>query len=158
MRGVVRGRCRVDGGEDRRRLEHAPRPVHAYRFEWRGAFDNASVNALHAEAFGHELLEYDWEDQFRTHSLGWVCAYDDEGLVGFVNVPWDGGSHAFIMDTVVSPRARRRGVGTRLVDIAVDGARAAGCEWLHVDFEDHLQRFYFDACGFKPTNAGLIAL
>jgi hypothetical protein len=40
----------------------------------------------------------------------------------------------------------------------VEGARAAGCEWLHVDFEDHLRRFYLGACGFTPTNAGLIEL
>ena len=37
-------------------------------------------------------------------------------------------------------------------------ARSAGCEWLHVDFEDHLHGVYFDACGFTPTNAGLIEL
>jgi len=49
-------------------------------------------------------------------------------------------------------------VGTRLVEIAVEEARAAGCEWLHVDFEDHLLVFYFESCGFEPTNAGLIAL
>jgi hypothetical protein len=35
---------------------------------------------------------------------------------------------------------------------------AAGCEWLHVDFEDHLCPFHFGSCGFRPTNAGLIAL
>ena len=29
-------------------------------------------------------------------------------------------------------------------------ARAAGCEWLHVDFEDHLRPFYFGSCGFTP--------
>ncbi len=133
-------------------------PVSAYRFEWRGGFDNASLNALHAEAFGHEPLDDDWEGQVREHSLGWVCARDDEGLVGFVNVPWDGAAHAFIMDTMVSVRATRRGVGTQLVAVAATGARAAGCEWLHVDFEDHLRQFYFGACGFKPTNAGLIPL
>jgi GNAT superfamily N-acetyltransferase len=87
-----------------------------------------------------------------------LCARDDEGLVGFVNVAWDGAAHAFVLDTMVGTRARRRGVGTLLVAEAVAGARAAGCEWLHVDFEDHLGRFYFDACGFRPTNAGLIAL
>ncbi len=129
-----------------------------YRFEWRGEFDNASVNALHAEAFDHELLDDDWMGQVRAHSLGWVCAYDHDGLVGFVNVPWDGGIHAFIIDTMVSARAVRRGVATRLIAMVVTEARAAGCEWLHVDFEDHLRRFYFDACGFEPTNAGLIAL
>ena len=129
-----------------------------YRFEWRGEFDNAAVNALHAEAFGHELFDDDWEGQVLKHSLGWVCAYDNDGLVGFVNVPWDGAIHAFIIDTMVSARAARRGVGTQLIAVAVAGARGAGCEWLHVDFEDHLRPFYFDACGFEPTNAGLIAL
>ena len=139
-------------------MERAVGPDSAYRFEWRGAFDNASLNALHTEAFSHEVLDYDWEDQVRRHSLGWVCAYEGNELVGFVNVPWDGGSHAFLMDTVVSTRSRRRGVGRRLVAAAVPRVREAGCEWLHVDFEDHLRGFYFEACGFRPTNAGLIAL
>ncbi len=32
-------------------------------------------------------------------------------------------------------------------------------QWLPcVDFEDDLRPFYFDACGFKETTAGLIAL
>lgn len=39
-----------------------------------------------------------------------------------------------------------------------EGARAAGCEWLHVDLEEHLRPFYAEACGFRPTEAGLIAL
>lgn len=34
--------------------------------------------------------------------------------------------------------------------------RIAGCEWLHIDFDDELKNFYFGACGFVPTNAGLI--
>ena len=130
----------------------------AITYEWRGAFDNAELNALHAEAFEHRLLADDWKSQVAAHSLGWVCARDGDGLVGFVNVPWDGGVHAFILDTMVAARAARRGVGTQLVAVAVAEARAAGCEWIHVDFDDHLRPFYFDACGFTPTNAGVIAL
>lgn len=130
----------------------------AHRVEWRGAFDNASLNALHAEASGHQASDHDREDQVIRHSLGWVCAYEGDELVGFVNVPWDGGSHAFIMDTVVSPRNRRQGVGRRLIAEAVSRVREAGCEWLHVDFEDHLRAFYVGACGFRPTSAGLVAL
>ncbi|WP_199818769.1 hypothetical protein [Streptomyces sp. NRRL B-1347] len=53
-------------------------------YEWRGGFDNADVNALHAEGFGHRVLD--------------------------------------------------------------------------VDFDDELRPFYFEACGFRPTPAGLIAL
>ena len=37
-------------------------------------------------------------------------------------------------------------------------AKAAGCEWLHVDFDDDLRALYIDACGFQPTNGGLIEL
>ncbi len=127
-------------------------------YEWRGEFRNEEVNRLHAACFDHSVLDDDWRGQVERHSLGWVTARDGEELVGFVNVPWDGAIHAFILDTMVTTRVRRRGVGTKLVERAVDEARAAGCEWMHVDFDDHLREFYFDACGFTPTNAGLIAL
>jgi GNAT superfamily N-acetyltransferase len=128
------------------------------RYGWRDAFDNGAVNALHATGFGHRLLDDDWWGQVNRHSLGWVCAWDGDELVGFVNVPWDGGVHAFVIDTLTAPHAQRQGIGTGLVAVAAREAAAAGCEWLHVDFDDHLKAFYFDACGFEPTNAGLIAL
>ncbi len=128
-------------------------------YVWRGRFDNGEVNALHAEGFDHPVLDDDWWAQVARHSLGWVCARDDAGaLVGFVNVAWDGSGHAFVLDTLVTEWARRRGVATRLVAVATDAARAAGCEWLHVDFEEHLRGFYLESCGFTSTGAGLIAL
>ena len=129
-----------------------------HTYEWRADFVNAEVNALHADAFSHPILDDDWKHQVHAHSLGWVCARDDGDLVGFVNVVWDGGVHAFILDTMVAAQVGRQGIGTQLVAAAAAAARAAGCEWLHVDFDDHLRAFYFDACGFTPTNAGLIAL
>jgi len=127
-------------------------------YEWRGDFDSGEVEALHAEGFDRPPMDYDWWGQVRRHSLGWVCARERGGLVGFVNVAWDGGSHAFVLDTLVAASHRRRRIGTGLVEVAVRNARAAECEWLHVDFEDHLEAFYFEACGFTPTTAGLIAL
>jgi GNAT superfamily N-acetyltransferase len=130
-------------------------------YEWRGQFTNREMNELHAEAFETRVYaddEWDWNEQVHSHSLGWVVARDAEHLVGFVNVPWDGLVHAWIQDTMVAADARRRGIGTELIGIAVREARGAGCEWLHVDFADHLRPFYFDACGFTPTNAGLIEL
>ncbi|MBE9499768.1 GNAT family N-acetyltransferase [Streptomyces sp. GKU 257-1] len=127
-------------------------------YEWRGDFGNTAVNALHAEAFGYSQNPTDWRTRAHRHSLGWVCARRAGRLVGFVNVAWDGGAHAFILDTMVAPGLRKAGVGTELVAVAARGARSADCEWLHVDFEEHLRPFYFDACGFRPTDAGLIAL
>lgn len=130
-----------------------------HRLEWRGAFENRALNELHAEAFDHPLLDDDWLGQVRAHSLGWVCAWRESGeLDGFVNVPWDGACHAFVLDTIVRRSARRRGVGTAMVSLAVEEARAAGCEWVHVDFDEHLRGFYLDACGFEPAPAGVINL
>ncbi|MER8037986.1 GNAT family N-acetyltransferase [Streptomyces hydrogenans] len=127
-------------------------------YEWRGTVDNEALDRLHAEGFGHPVGRTDWRGRLERHSLGWVCAYEDGALVGFVNVVGDGGVHAFLLDTVVAPRHRSAGVGTALVATAVEHARAAGCAWLHVDFEADLRRFYLDGCGFKETAAGLLAL
>ncbi len=92
-----------------------------------------------------------------NYSLTWVCAHIGAELVAFVNIAWDGGAHAFIVDTTVHPDHRHRGIGVELVRLASDAARDAGCEWLHVDFEPQLARFYA-ACGFKETSAGLMRL
>ncbi len=140
------------------------RPSWTYRcrmdvtYEWRGTFNNDDLNSLHAEAFEHRVLDDDWATQVNRHSLGWVCAYLGSELVGFVNVAWDGGVHAFVLDTVVTTKLQRRGIGKRLVEEAISGARSANCEWLHVDFDDHLRDFYFDSCSFERTDAGLIQL
>jgi GNAT superfamily N-acetyltransferase len=133
----------------------------AVTYEWRGAFTNVEANALHAEAFETRLFdeaEWNWTELVAKHSLGWVVARDDGRLVGFLNVVWDGLVHAWIQDTMVATEARGQGIGTELVAVAREHARAAGCEWLHVDFDQHLRSFYFDACGFVPTTAGLISL
>ena len=134
---------------------------HQVSVVWRGAFTNAEVNALHAEAFETRVFdeaEWNWRDLTERHSLGWVTARNGEILVGFANVLWDGLVHAWIQDVMVARMARHRGIGVALVEATRDGAREAGCEFLHVDFDDHLRDFYLVACGFKPTNGGLIDL
>ncbi|WP_299536987.1 GNAT family N-acetyltransferase [uncultured Streptomyces sp.] len=130
----------------------------AITYEWRGAFDNEVLDVLHAEGFGEPVVRTDWRTRLERHSVGWVCAWRDDSMIGFVNVVGDGGAHAFVLDTVVAPSCRGQGVGAALIAAAVDGARRAECEWLHVDFEDHLRPFYYDACGFRRTAAGLISL
>ena len=92
------------------------------RIQWRAPFESAALNRLHAEAFDHDVGEHDWYGQVQEHSLGWVCAFDADELVGFVNVPWDGRYHAYLMDTSVLAAAKRRGIGKALVAVAADRA------------------------------------
>jgi GNAT superfamily N-acetyltransferase len=128
---------------------------------WRGDFENFEVHDLHAEAFRTRVFdesEWNYRNLAQTHSLGWVTARSDRRLVGFANVLWDGRTHAWIQDVMVGARVRRQGIGRAVVDAAAEGARGAGCEWLHVDFETELRSFYFGACGFSPTDAGLMRL
>jgi ribosomal protein S18 acetylase RimI-like enzyme len=130
-------------------------------YQWRGDFTNQEVNVLHAEAFGTRVFdesEWNWVQLVHRHSLGWVVARDGTDLVGFVNVLWDGLVHAWLQDTMVAIAARGQGIGTRLVDHARRSVKAADCEYLHVDFDDHLAAFYYGACGFQPTSAGLLEL
>jgi ribosomal protein S18 acetylase RimI-like enzyme len=103
--------------------------------------------------------EAGWWDHVRPHSLGWVTARSGAGqLVGFVNVAWDGGDHAFLLDTKTRGDWQHRGIGTELVHQAAVHAQNAGCEWIHVDFEADLRAFYLGACSFRPTDAGLMRL
>jgi GNAT superfamily N-acetyltransferase len=113
------------------------------------------LNMLWLEAWGsHELKDF---SGVLSRSLAHIGAYENRRLVGFVNVAWDGGIHAFILDTSVHPRVRRQGIGTRMVREATSVARDRGAKWLHVDFEPHLTSFYRN-CGFRPTGAGLVEL
>ncbi|MFL5950409.1 MAG: GNAT family N-acetyltransferase [Gaiellaceae bacterium] len=129
----------------------------ALTFEWRAPLEDEEMVELVASHGGTPFPG--WWDRIRPHSFGWVTARDRHGtLVGFVNVVSDGDCHAFLIDTKTRGDAQRQGIGTRVVACAAEHAKAAGHEWLHVDFNDELAPFYFGACGFEPTQAGLIRL
>ena len=80
--------------------------------------------------------------RLERHSLTWVGAFSAGRLVGFVHVVWDGGTHAFILDTMVDPGFQRHGIGRDLVRTVTDEAFRAGCDWVHVDYEPEYVSFY----------------
>lgn len=126
-------------------------------YTWRGPLSDLEMIDLVESHGGHAVAG--WWDQIRDHSLGWVTARTLDGaLVGFVNVAWDGGDHAFLLDPKTRSTHQRRGIGTAAVRCAAEYAKEAGCEWLHVDFQPELAPFYLGACGFTPTEAGLVHL
>jgi ribosomal protein S18 acetylase RimI-like enzyme len=119
------------------------------------ALSNEELNALFAAAWPHHAPR-DFQPVL-VRSLAYVVVRARGLLVGFVNVAWDGGDHAFLLDPTVHPEFRRRGIGTMLLARAEELARARGAEWLHADFEPHLEPFYRKG-GFQGTFADLVRL
>ena len=130
-------------------------PAVSIQYRVSPAVSNDDLNAIFAAAWPNPTWR-DFEPVLRR-SLAYVCAYAGETLIGFVNLAWDGGAHAFLLDTTVHPDWQRRGIGRELVQRATAVAREQGVDWLHVDYEPHLDGFY-RGCGFQPTLAGLIRL
>lgn len=95
------------------------------RFETSPPVNYQELNALFDAAWG--VAAWDFRPVLER-SLAYICAFDPERLVGFVNLAWDGGVHAFILDTTVHPQYQRRGIGKRLVEEAIGVARARGLE------------------------------
>ena len=116
---------------------------------------NETLNALFSDAWpNHAPRDF---SPVLSRNLGHVCATQDGVLLGFVNVAWDGGAHAFLLDPTVRSDFQRQGVGTCLVRRAIDLARSKDVEWLHVDYKPRLAEFYAN-CGFRKTEAGLMNL
>jgi ribosomal protein S18 acetylase RimI-like enzyme len=92
-----------------------------------------------------------------SHSLAWIGAYDGMELIGYANLAWDGGVHAFLLDPTVRPDYRGRGIGTRLVREALAAAAEhPKLEWVHVDASADLMKRFYEPAGFRPTPAGLV--
>jgi GNAT superfamily N-acetyltransferase len=117
---------------------------------------NDELDRLYVVSWPHHHPPHEWGPEL-AHLLAFACAYSDAELIGFVKLAWDGAQHAFLLEPTVRPDFRRRGIGRALVAQVVAVARARGLDWVHVDFEPRLREFYA-ACGFTPTDAGLIRL
>lgn len=125
------------------------------RFEVNPAVSNDALNSLFERAWpAHKASDF---SSVLKHALLYVCAFEGDRLVGFVKVAWDGGIHGFLLDPTVDPAFQRRGLGRRLVGMAAQEAKKQGIEWLHVDYEPRLQKFY-QSCGFRHSGAGLLNL
>ena len=152
----------VEGSPGGEEPQIGPEP--SLGIEWHGrpgivlivnpVFSTEEMAALFEAAWGEQAPD---SPPALDRCLAHVCAYDDGRLIGFVKLAWDGGDHAFVLDTTVHPGHQRRGIGRRLVERAAEFARRSGVEWLHVDYEPALGEFYA-RCGFRPTSAGVMRL
>jgi ribosomal protein S18 acetylase RimI-like enzyme len=84
-----------------------------------------------------------------------LACFDGEQLVGYLDVLSDGVEDAFIRDLMVHREYQRRGIGTRLLNLAQERIRAAGIRSVGVIFEPELAAFYRQA-GFHVVAGGVM--
>lgn len=60
-----------------------------------------------------------YEKSLKTSSL-YVCCFDGDRLVGFLDVVSNGVTDAYIQDVVVAPDRQGMGCGTRLMKTAIE--------------------------------------
>ena len=117
--------------------------------------ENADLNTLFSSACG-KPYNVDFQPELKA-ALCYIAAFDANKLIGFAKLIGDAGVHAFLLDLSVDKAYQRQGIGRELVARAGQYAKEHNYEWVHVDFEDHLEPFYA-ACGFLATKARLIQL
>lgn len=116
---------------------------------------NDALNELFTSAWSeHSPTNF---DVFLKHSQFYICAFDNDKLVGFIKLIGDGGFHGFLLDTTVHTDYQKQGIGTELVKQCIKVAKRQNITWIHVDYEEHLESFY-NGCGFRETKAALINL
>ena len=102
---------------------------------WRGQLTDAEMVGLVRAHGGRGLSKVAESDTGPQSRLG-HCAGKRWWSDRFRECRVDGRDHAFLLDTKTHSLFQRKGIGRSLVELAAKHAKAAGCEWLHVDFAE----------------------
>jgi GNAT superfamily N-acetyltransferase len=109
---------------------------------------------------GRELNQGNLQDIFyrgiENDDAMYLCAETDGNVIGFCAMAirdsfWQAGPLAYIEIVIVDSNIRGQGIGTRLMEEAIDIARDRGCKKLELDSAFHREK----AHGFYERN-GLI--
>jgi ribosomal protein S18 acetylase RimI-like enzyme len=120
-----------------------------------GSAELERVKALYAEEGWIAYLKDD-EKLVRVldNSLFLLGAYEDCELLGFVRCVGDGEHIVLIQDLIVKRSARRRGIGTLLMNAAMERYKNVRMRCLVTDTADVTANAFYKALGFKPLSEG----
>lgn len=87
------------------------------------------------------------------NSYFYICCYNDGIPIGFLDVVSNGVTDAYIQDVVVDPRFQNKGIGTKLINMAIEKLKSDNIYAISVLFEEALLGFY-KKFGFNIMMAG----
>jgi len=77
-----------------------------------------------------------------SNSYLYVCCFEDNDLVGFLDVVSNGVTDAYIQDVIVNPKHHRKGIGTEMMNRAISKLKHNEVYAISVLFEEKLLTFY----------------
>ena len=87
------------------------------------------------------------------NSYFYLCCFDNEELVGFLDVVSNGVTDAYIQDVIVRPSHQGNGIGTHMIEMAVKRLKDNRVYAISVLFDEKLKDFYAKF-GFHIMMAG----
>lgn len=100
----------------------------------------------------HEIAELrksvGWNSMEECHknslkqSYFYICCYEGDKLIGFLDVVSNGVTDAYIQDLMVSPEYQGKGIGTNLMNKAIERLKEDNIYMISVIFEESLLSFY----------------
>ena len=120
------------------------------------AVSSGEINVLMALCWD-EFEDTDF-DRILQHSLAYFTIRDDQNrLIGYCNLAWDGGRHASLFDLNIHPDFRHQGLAIKMIQQVKQVAIDNNIRFFHVDFDPTLEPLYKKA-GFDMISAGLMLL
>lgn len=101
---------------------------------------------------GWNGMENSYKESLKRSYL-YICCFDDDKLVGFLDVVSNGITDAYIQDVVVNPDYQGTGIGSTMMNMAIDALKKDGVYAISVLFEEKLKSFY-EEFGFHILMAG----
>lgn len=93
--------------------------------------DPARVCALYREAgWIKPGADDSFVEEMIRNSFAIACAFDGARLIGMMRALSDGVSDAYLLDLVVDPVYRRRGIGKKLLDFLTQHMASLGVDWI----------------------------
>lgn len=86
-------------------------------------------------------------------SYFYICCFDNNKLIGFLDVVSNGVTDAYIQDLIVNPDFQGKGIGTNLMKLAIDKLVEDNIYMISVLFQESLLPFY-KKFGFNTLLAG----
>lgn len=109
------------------------------------------------QSVGWNRMEESSNNPNLQHFLS-ISAYDDRRLVGYVDVVSNGVTDAYIQDLMVRPDMQNKGIGTTLMNMAIDEINKKGIYMVSVIYGDAELKKFYEKFGFYTMLCGQMQL